>query len=140
MSTADKIGDLGIISDDELIQGFEQATLKSFHHADHVRVAFAYLCRYPATEALEKFSTALRRFAEAQGKPKLYHETITWAYLLLIRERMARGGTAQAWDEFARENSDLLAWKPGILAHYYRQETLASELARTTFIFPDKCS
>jgi hypothetical protein len=126
------------MSDEELIQGFEQATPKSFHHADHVRVAFAYLCRYPATEALERFSAALRRFAEAQGKPQLYHETITWAYLLLIRERMARGSSAQTWDEFARENSDLLEWKPGILAHYYQQETLRSELARNTFIFPDK--
>jgi hypothetical protein len=126
------------MSDEALIQGFEQATLESFHHAVHVRVAFAYLCRYPAVEALEKFSTALRRFAEAQGKPNLYHETITWAYLLLIRERMARSSGAQTWNEFARQNTDLLTWKPGILAHYYRQETLASELARTTFIFPDK--
>jgi hypothetical protein len=140
MSTADKIAASGTMSDEELIQNFEQATLESFHHADHVRVAFAYLCRYPAAAALEKFSTALRRFAEAQGKPKLYHETITWAYLLLIRERMARGSSAQTWDEFARENSDLLTWKPGILARYYRQETLASELARSTFIFPDKYS
>ena len=138
MSTADKIAASGTMSDEELIQSFEEATLKSFHHTDHVRVAFVYLCRYPAVEALERFSIALRRFAEAQGKPKLYHETITWAYLLLIRERMARGGSAQTWDEFARENSDLLTWKPGILARYYRQETLGSELARNTFIFPDK--
>jgi hypothetical protein len=138
MNTANKIAASGTMSDEELIQSFEQATLKSFHHTDHVRVAFAYLCRYPATAALEKFSTVLRRFAEAQGKPKLYHETITWAYLLLIRERMARGNSAQTWDEFARQNSDLLEWKPGILAHYYRQETLGSELARNTFIFPDK--
>lgn len=138
MSTANKIADSGTMGDEELIQSFEHATLKSLHHTDHVRVAFAYLCRYPATAALEKFSTALRRFAEAQGKPHLYHETITWAYLLLIRERMARGSSAQTWDEFAQENSDLLAWKPGILAHYYRPETLASERARTTFIFPDK--
>jgi hypothetical protein len=127
------------MSDEELIRDFEQATLKSFHHTDHVRVAFAYLCHYPAAEALNRFSTGLRRFAAAQGKPDLYHETITWAYLLLIRERMARGSTAQSWDNFARLNPDLLTWKPGILAHYYRQETLASELARTTFIFPDKC-
>ena len=126
------------MSDEELIHGFEQATLESFHHADHVRVAFAYLCRYPATEALQRFSTALRHFATTQGKPNLYHETITWAYLLLIRERMARSSGTQTWNEFARQNTDLLTWKPGILAHYYRQETLASELARTTFIFPDK--
>ena len=79
---------------DQLIKQFEDGTTPAatFHHADHVRLAFEYLYRYPALEALEKFSAALRRFAAAQGKPQLYHETITWAYLLLIRERMARAG------------------------------------------------
>jgi hypothetical protein len=140
MNTTDKTAGQRTISDEELIRDFEQATLKSFHHADHVRAAFAYLCHYPAAEALKKFSTALRHFAAAQGRPHLYHETITWAYLLLIRERMARTSAAQTWDEFARQNTDLLEWKPGVLARYYRPETLASELARNTFIFPDKSS
>jgi hypothetical protein len=45
-----------------------------------VRLAFEYLCRYSAVEALGKFSAALQRFAAAQGKAQRYHETITWAY------------------------------------------------------------
>ena len=36
------------ITDEELIERFEQTTLEEFHHADHVRVAFAYLCRNSA--------------------------------------------------------------------------------------------
>ena len=88
--------------DDEFIARFEDGTLanESFHHCDHVRVAFLYLSHYPALEALERFSTSLRRFAAANGKPDLYHETITWAFVLLIRERLARGGCRQAWPEF----------------------------------------
>jgi hypothetical protein len=54
--------------------------------------SFLYLSRYPALEALQRFSTSLLRFAIARGKPGLYHETITWAFFLLIRERMARMG------------------------------------------------
>ena len=50
---------------------------------------------------------------------------------------MARAGTKQGWDEFARDNPDLLAWKDGILAQYYRPETLTSDLARAVFVFPD---
>lgn len=126
------------MTDDELIAGFEDCSLAAFHHADHVRMAFLYLCRYPALEALQRFSAALARFAASSGKPELYNETITWAFLLLIRERMARAGRPQAWNEFAVANGDLLTWKDNILTKYYRAETLSSGLARNTFVFPDK--
>jgi hypothetical protein len=101
-------------------------------------MAFLYLARYPALEALQRFSAALARFAAANGKPQLYHETVTWAFLLLIRERLARTGGPQTWAEFAAGNADLLNWKDNVLKKYYRAETLSSELARTTFLFPDK--
>jgi hypothetical protein len=127
------------MTDAELIQQFENDALpaSSFHHVDHVRLAFAYLCEYPPLEALEKFATALKRFATARGKPQLYNETITHAYFFLIRERMARSPSCE-WDEFAVQNSDLLVWKDGILGRYYREGTLQSELARTVFVLPDK--
>ncbi|HLZ52748.1 MAG TPA: hypothetical protein VKP61_18505 [Candidatus Acidoferrum sp.] len=110
----------------------------SFHHADHVKMAFLYLQKYPPLEAMARFSSALRRFAEAHGKPDLYHETITWSFLLLIRERMARATSPQTWVEFSSGNSDLLGWQDNILKKYYRPETLNSELARRVFLFPDR--
>jgi len=124
--------------DQEVISRFEAGTLEPFHHADHVRVAFAYLRNYPVLQSLEKFCCGLKRFAAAKGKPQLYHETITHAYFFLIRERMAREPNAE-WEDFARENSDLLVWKEGILTRYYQPETLQSELARSVFVFPDRC-
>lgn len=131
------------MTDDEIIEQFEQSRTPggSFHHADHIRTAFAYLSRYSALEALQKFSDALQRFAAAQGKPSLYHETITWAYMFLIRERMLRTGRQPAWEEFAAANPDLLGWgreTGGILSRYYLPETLKSEAARTAFLLPDK--
>src|ERR1700739_3850775 len=74
----------------ESIQRFENDAMAedSFHHVDHVRLAFAYLCEYPALPALERFATALKRFAAARGKAQLYHETITHAHFFLVRERM----------------------------------------------------
>lgn len=126
------------MSNEEFIYGFETDSLPGeFHHAEHVRLAFAYLCLYPPLEALEKFASALKRFAAARGKVGLYHETITHAYFFLIRERMARTA-ASDWEEFARDNPDLLQWKPGVLGRYYREATLKSELARAVFVFPDK--
>lgn len=126
------------MSDDEFIASFEDCSLESFHHADHVRGAFLYLCRYPALEALQRFSTSLIRFATAHSKPGLYHETITWAFLLLIRERIARAGRPQTWAEFAAGNGDLLSWKDNVLKKYYCDETLYSDLARSIFLFPDR--
>ena len=125
---------------DELIEQFEGGATPSasFHHADHVRLAFEYLRRYPALEALGRFSGALKRFAAAQGKVQRYHETITWAYLLLIRERLARAGPAQTWEEFVERNADLLIWKGGVLETLYRRETLDSDLARYTLVLPDQ--
>ena len=128
------------MTDDEFIASFEDCSLaaESFHHSDHVRMAFLYLCRYPALEALERFSTSLARFAAANGKPGRYNETITWAFLLLIRERMARAGCQLTWPEFANRNADLLNWEDNVLKKYYRNETLSSDLAKSTFLLPDK--
>jgi hypothetical protein len=127
------------MTNEQIIHCFETNAIPehSFHHADHVRLAFAYLAIYPPLQALENFSAALKRFAAARGKSQLYHETITHAYFFLIRERMARCSTAN-WDEFADQNSDLLIWKNGILTRYYHESTLQSDLARTVFVFPDK--
>jgi len=126
------------MTDDEFITGFENCSLDPFHHSDHVRMAYLYLCRYPVLEAIQRFSLALANFATAKGKPGLYHETITWAFLFLIRERMARTENVQTWSEFATSNADLLSWKDNILKKYYSDHTLKSDLARRTFLLPDK--
>jgi hypothetical protein len=126
---------------EQLIERFEGGFVpeSNFHHADHVRLAFAYLSLFPPLEALDKFTAALKHYAAALGKAKLYHETITHAYFFLIRERIART-PGYDWDEFIAANSDLLPWKNGILTRYYHDATLQSDLARAVFLFPDKCA
>lgn len=130
------------MTDRDLVTQFENGSLPptAFHHADHVRLAFAYLRHYPVLEALERFSAALQHFAKSHGKPNLYHLTITWAYMFLIHERIAQAVQTQSWEEFAQANPDLLTWKNGILKKYYEEETLQSDLARRVFVFPDKCA
>ena len=123
-------------ADAAFVRDFQAGRLESFHHRDHVRLAWAYLEEEPPAQALARFAASLKAFAAGRGKPELYHETITWAFLLLIQERRARGGPG-TFDAFASANPDLLAWKPSILDRYYRQETLASHLARRVFLMPD---
>jgi len=127
------------MSNQELICRFESDAVPedSFHHADHVQLAFAYLCECPVLDALTKFAGALKRFATARGKTQLYNETITCAYFFLIHERMA-GCQSVTWEDFAQRNPDLLIWKGGILSRYYREGTLKSDLARRVFVLPDR--
>lgn len=124
---------------DDLIRRFEDGTLApaEFHHRDHVRLAWLYLEEEPPLKALARFTEGLKHFASRHGLEGLYHETITWAYLLLIHERRARTH-GKTWEEFEAGNADLLTWKPSVLDRYYRAETLASDLARRVFVMPDQ--
>jgi DoxX-like family len=99
-----------------IARGVEECRLanSAFPHQDHLKLAFLYLRKYPALEALGRFSTSLIRFATANGRPDFYHETITWGFLLVIRERMARSGNRQVWVEFAAGNPDVFNWKDNI--------------------------
>jgi hypothetical protein len=131
--------DTVLLSDDDLMERFEAATLPAamFHHRQHVRVAWLYVRRHGMPEALGAFSQALRRFATANGAHNLFHVTITWAYVLLVNERQQMSEDAD-WDTFAATNPDLLTWKPSILDDYYTHDTLWSERARRTFVMPDR--
>jgi hypothetical protein len=128
-----------VISDEELLARFEDGSLPNgeFHHEQHVRVAWMFVRRYGMPDALGRFSQALKRFADAKGAVGLYHETITWAYLFLVAERIARE-PGDTWDRFAAANQDLLTWKPSLLDRYYAPGTLKTDLARRTFIMPDR--
>ena len=59
------------MTDNELLERFETCTLpnSAFHHEDHVKVAFLYLCKYPVLEALARFSTSLARLRLQMASP-----------------------------------------------------------------------
>lgn len=127
------------MTDDELVQAFETATLAgdAFPHEAHVRVAWYYLTRYPMLTALTRFRTALQRFATAQGQPGRYHETITVAYMLIVADRLADSRDL-AWPAFAARHADLLVRKPSALARFYSDALIASDRAREVFVMPDR--
>jgi hypothetical protein len=130
---------------EDLVAALEDCTLPAdrFHHADHLHAAWTYLRRLPPAEAIWKCSQTLRQYAASLGKADRYHETITWAYLLLLNERIHRGDQERGdqmatWEEFSKANQDLFDWKYPLLRQYYREETLGSDLARSVFVMPDK--
>jgi hypothetical protein len=123
----------------DLLEKFVDTTLPAdqFHHQQHVQVAWLFVQKYGMPLAISEFTAAIKRFADAKGATGLYHETITWAFLLLIADRQARQSSG-TWQQFQAANGDLLSWKPSILDRYYSKELLASDLAKRTFLMPDR--
>lgn len=126
------------MTDEELVAAFESGALEAsaFTHAAHVRVAWWYLRTATFTDALARFSTALRGFAARHGASGKYHETITVASFAVIAARLHETPELD-WESFAARHADLLVRQPSILERYYSSEILASDRARATFLLPD---
>ena len=121
------------MTDAEFLARLEDASLPpaNFRHADHLRAAYLYLQRYGFEGAITRMRGALTRYAAAIGRPGLYHETITVAFLALINERR-HGTAAKDWEEFAAGNPDL--FDKQVLSLYYRTDMLESARARQVFL------
>lgn len=126
------------MTDQQLVAAFEDRTFKAdtFHHAEHVRVAYLYLQRYDLFETLARYRDGLKRLAAWAGFPQKYHETVTCALVVLINERMLARPDLERWDDFAAANPDLLTWKDGVFFDYYDTSVLDSPVARATFVLP----
>ena len=85
-------------ADAKLIHGFRSCELPSLSHEEHVRLAWIVLQDQSLLPAIETLRQGFRAFAQAKGKPEIFHETITWAFTVLIHERI----------EFSRVWLDLL--------------------------------
>ena len=107
--------------------------LAQFPHSEHVRLGYEMLGRHDFGDAVTRFSRGLKLLAAKAGKPQVYHETITVAFLALINERRARGVT-QSWGEFEAANPDLFDKR--CLEKWYGAEQLTTDLARQTFCLP----
>ncbi|MEN3340064.1 MAG: hypothetical protein V7647_3740 [Acidobacteriota bacterium] len=124
-----------MITDDDLVAGFERASLTEFHHAEHVRVSIVYLVRHGREEALRRLTSGIQRIAAAGGQPDKFHVTLTRAWLDLIDA--ARASVPGATDAAAllRACPELL--DRTVLYRCYSREVLDSERARTEWIPPD---
>jgi len=126
------------MTDDELFTQFADLSLPpaKFGHREHVRLAFVVLARHADFgDAAIGYRQMLRAFAMHNGAPTKYHETITWAYLAIVRSRM--DGHADS-ESMIAANPDLLDHRNGALARYYDVAALmADPVARAVFVLPD---
>lgn len=123
----------------DLLAAFEAGQIDpaQFPHRAHVRVSYELLERHAFPEALLHLARGLRRLAAQAGRPEVYHETITAAFLALIGERRLRGRFAD-WEDFAARNPDL--FRKEFLEDVYEPALLQSPVARQTFILPRRAT
>ena len=121
------------VSDDEFLAAFTSCTLpaSSFHHGDHLRLAWLLLHRKPLDEALTLVREGIQRYAAHLGVRHLYHETITTAWVKLLATHHEASFTEFIATNEHRLNQELLHrfWTPAVLN---------SEAARSGWVPPDK--
>ena len=106
----------------------------TFHHADHVQVAFELLGAHDFIDASAIYARGLQAIAASAGVPERFHLTITYAFLSLIAERRA-GMNAQGFSAFAAANPDVMS--ASALAGWYADSRLHCDLARAVFLMPE---
>ena len=127
-----------MLTDDELVAGFEAGTLAEFHHADHVRLTLVYLARHGRDGALRRMTDGVRRLSAIDGHPEKFHLTMTRAWVDLLQ-------AARAAHPDAPDPAALVAACPALLdkdalLRFYSRESLHSERARTAWVPPDLAS
>jgi hypothetical protein len=120
-----------------ILSALMEATLdpESFDHRDHVAAALEALRNFEFFEATQVIGNGLRSLTKKAGAPMKYNATLTFAFMSLIAERMARTPGEQA-DKFLLLNSDLSDRK--IFDRWYSPERVSSNLARRVALLPDK--
>ena len=105
-----------------------------FTHREHVRMAFEMLRQHSFVQTALHYSEALQAMTQKLGRPEVFHQTVTIAFLSLIAERL-ESGRYDEFESFAAANQDLL--HESALSRWYGPEQLARSSARRTFILPD---
>jgi hypothetical protein len=125
-----------MLTDDELVLGFEAGSLSAFPHADHVRLTIVYLMRLGRGETLRKMYDGLLRFATAKGQPDKFHVTMTRAWVDLIESALRARPEANSPAALVGACPELL--DRDALLRFYTPERLNSREARARWIPPDK--
>jgi hypothetical protein len=125
-----------MLTDDELVRGFESGLLSEFHHSDHVRLTIVYLARHGREDTLNRMADGLLLFATLKGHPEKFHVTMTRAWVDLIDA--ARAAHPEAPDAAALVAACPQLLDPNALLRFYSAERLNSDAARGQWVPPDR--
>ena len=126
------------LSDDQLVSMISLLSLPNerFRHYDHVRLAWIFLRDAKVGPATERMVVTLKRFGlHHRGDLSRYHDTLTRAFMHLVDAHIRMTPGIDNFDDFADLHPSLLDKQA--LLHYYSDELLNGQKARTEWVEPD---
>lgn len=129
----------GPLQDDDPMRAFEDGSLdpSRFNHRLHLSLAWSYLQRDGFAAGALNFRRHLQAYVTKVGAAGKYHETITWAYLVLLNEELClRSPPGETFDAMIERRPDLLDHRNGAIARCYSKAQLDSVDARRVFLLP----
>lgn len=123
------------MNDAQFLQHFEAATLHPFHHAEHIRMAWLYLRRAGWSQGYSLIQSGIRRMAEQHHARRLYHETITRFWALMVLAAIDARPDIVDFAGFQQAHPQL--FDKTLIAQYYSRDLLDSEDARRAWAAPD---
>ena len=130
-----------VLDDVTFLGRFEAGTfpLDQWHHREHIKIAYLYLCVHPFEVAIQRMRTGIRALNAAHRVPdeltRGYHETMTQAWMRLVLVTLCEYGQAGSADEFFELNPQLAEKK--VLRLFYSRERILSSEAKAKFVEPD---
>ena len=127
------------LRDADLLQAFESGSLdpSRFNHRLHLSLAWNYLQRDGFPEGAAAFCRHLKNYVARVGAVDKYHETITWAYLVLLNEELAlRAVPGEDFETMIQRRPDLLDHRDGAISRCYSKAQLDQPAARRVFLLP----
>jgi len=125
------------LSDDEVLQAFEACQLDpaSFHHADHIRLAWLYVRRHGPAKAETLLIDGIRKFAQRAGAPQKFHHTTTIAWTRLVAAACGKPNSGGSFSEWIKTHPELL--NKHLLKEHFSAERLELSEARNGWLDPD---
>jgi hypothetical protein len=125
-----------VMSDDEFLATFEHGEFAgdAFPHRAHLRMAWPYVTDLGPDAAIRRAADGIRNLAWHNGRPELYHDTLTRAWVYVVAAATAHSRPA-TFAELLVRHPQLLDKQ--LLLKHYSSDVLASAGARATWIGPD---
>jgi hypothetical protein len=120
------------MTDQQFLHAFESGHLlpADFHHRDHLRLAWLEVDRRGLEAGTAAVAGGIRRFAEAHGHHRLYHETLTRFWVRIVAH-----ASEQTFDATLARHPMLL--QKDLPLRHWTSQTLYGDAARDAWIEPD---
>ncbi len=124
--------------DDRYLEEFRAYRIDAgqFHHREHLRVAYTLLANNSLEDAFSQLKGAILGLLNHLGAGTAkYHETMTYAWLLVVHHLMHTGARCASFEDFIRAHPMLLDQR--LVNAHYSESLMKSRQAKTRVLEPD---